>query len=166
MKLYYKVKLYLSARISLQYRAYNETIANALEKHFDVFLPHEHQGYEDDHTKIGPEVFNIDVVAMRRSECCLLLPPYGRDCAFEIGDYHKAEKPVYIFTDGDLSWQCDLMIKGTVSQVFTTNESVYQKLVNDVVIGNRITLVRSLEELASALLTRVNGDLKGKVIVG
>lgn len=162
---YFLPKLYLSARISPDAHQRNNRVASYLTGFFDVFLPHHYQSCATDHTMIGRDIYEKDIRAMELSDICLLLPPYGRDCACEIGWYQAAGKPVYVYTEGDLDWLRDCMVKGGVEKVFTSSIDAFRRLTKDPIIGSRVRFVLKPEHLGYSLL--MDYHLKtGNILIG
>lgn len=164
MKTYFKPKLYVSARISPDAHIRNEEIANELSTYFEVFLPHQHQACAGDHSYIGPEVYFLDITAMQRSELAVLLPPYGRDCSFEIGWYVGKGKPVFAIVDSQTDWLRDCMVKGGLTAVYTKNRETFNRLLEDPILKFKSRFVRA--SIAIDLLKEFNDLSAGQIIIG
>ncbi len=158
-----KTKMYLSARISRDAHAWNNKICDLLSEHFDVFKPQDHNPYELDHRSFQKEVYQLDLNAMIASEIGILLTPYGRDCAWEVGWYARSEKPIVLYAENDVSWTRDWMIKGGVDAVIVSEDSMFDLLKNDGIVGDKVIKIDSRAELsttvASFLAAYKNKDL-------
>src|SRR3989344_9616766 len=107
-----KIKVYLIARISEDAHSRNNEVSDSLDSRIELFKPQEHNPYNLDHRKFGPDVFETDVKAMSESDIGLLLTPYGRDCSWEVGWYSKSDKPVVACVENRTEWLKDWMVKG------------------------------------------------------
>jgi len=147
-----KPRVYLSARISADAHAANNQVCDAIADSFEVFKPHEHNPWNIDHRRLQRDVYETDLNAMKASHMGLLLAPYGRDCAWEVGWYIGAHKPIVAFSFGDDDWLRDWMIKGGLSAAVTTHEGLYNKLkFEDPMLGAKAFFIKDLRELASIM---------------
>ncbi len=147
-----KVKMYLSARISEDAHAWNNEICDLLAPHFDVFKPQDHNPYNLDHRQFEREVYQLDLDAMIASEIGILLTPYGRDCAWEVGWYSRSDKPIVLYVEDDLSWTRDWMIKGGVDAVFVSQDAIYEHLLHDGIVYDKVFKISSRQDLAGTIL--------------
>ncbi|MEZ4951127.1 MAG: hypothetical protein R2879_15365 [Saprospiraceae bacterium] len=146
-----KVKMYLSARISEDAHAWNNEICDIISSHFDIFKPQDHNPYNVDHRLFEKEVYRIDLEAMMASEIGLLLAPYGRDCAWEVGWYACSDKPMVLVAERDYSWTRDWMIKGGIDAVLTSCPIMYDRLKQDKIVHDKIIKVNSRADLGSEI---------------
>ena len=146
-----RIKTYLSARISEDAHAWNDKVCDLISDKFEVFKPHEHNPYNQDHRDLEKSVYQMDLDAMIESEIGLLLTPYGRDCSWEIGWYSRSDKPVVMYVEQDTSWRRDWMIKGGIDQVFVVEDEMYELLKSDRIVADKITKINSREELTEAI---------------
>lgn len=165
IKPFFKPALYLSARISPDAHAYNDKVASLLEGYFDVFKPHAFQASESDHTQIGISVYNQDIGAMEMSDLAVILPPYGRDCSWEIGWYKGRNIPAFMYVETDDSFLRDMMLKGGLNGVFTPNEAMYKRLMKDPILRNKVRFLESPEELGKRLILAFNQLRAGQVLM-
>ncbi len=98
-----KIKVYLSARISQDAHFWSNFVCDLLDERFEVFKPHEHNPYNVDHRYLQKSVYEMDLHAMQNSDIGLLLSPYGRDCAWEVGWYSKSDKPIVLYADNKVA---------------------------------------------------------------
>ena len=96
----------------------NDAVAKSLRAAgFEVYVPHEQapnnltaediaEGRYDKET-----IFRLDFAAMQQSDACVVVGRTGRDCAWELGWFAKAEVPVFFVPAGDLTWNtCPMLI--------------------------------------------------------
>lgn len=143
-----KIKVYLSARISKDAHEWNNAVCDALDDRIEVFKPHEHNPWNMDHRKLPKEVYEVDLEAMKWSNMGLLLTPYGRDCAWEVGWYNGAKKPIIIYAEQDDSWLRDWMVKGGVDLIVTANTELHDVLMNDSITCEKSVLISHRSELS------------------
>ncbi|MBN1156519.1 hypothetical protein JXA85_02820 [Candidatus Woesearchaeota archaeon] len=148
-----KIKVYLSARISKDARAWNNYVCGFLTAPFSVFMPQTHNSVPKNHKDFQIEVAYMDIDAMQQSDMGLLLPPYGRDCAWEVGWYAGQKKPLVAFTHNELEWLRDWMLKSCLAAVITDNQNTYLKLKKDPILSKkRVILIGEMNELREALM--------------
>lgn len=164
MRPFFRPKLYLSARVSPDAHSWNNEVTELIQKQFDIFRPHEHQVCTGPHEDIGPEVYRLDITAMENCELALLLPPYGRDCAFELGWLVGQNKPVYAYVTHQIEWLRDAMVKGGLTAVFTSETGTYQHLKRDPILRYK-TYFAHKNELGQAILKDFDLTKLGKVLI-
>lgn len=148
-----KIKVYLIARISEDAHFWSDKICDSLNSDsFSVFKPKDHNPWNKRHEKFGKEVFDTDLNAMKKSHIGLILPEYGRDCAMESGWYANSEKPIVVFTDSQMEWLRDWMVKGGVDYVITNNPSTFRILKKDPILKyKKLILIKQIRGLNGAL---------------
>ena len=149
-----KIKIYLIARISKDAQPWNNKVVSSLKRrHFEVFKPHEHNPWDKKHEKFSQKVVDVDVEAIKNSHFGLILPEFGRDCAWECGYYANSTKPAIIFVENQLGWLRDWMIKGNIDFVITNNKKTYNILKQDHILKHKkIILIKKLDDLTSILI--------------
>ncbi len=156
-----KIKVYLSARISKDAHEWNEHVCNSLKHPIKVFMPQKYNPWDLKHKDFPKEVYDMDLKAMKESDICLLLPPYGRDCAWEIGWYSNSHKPIVVFIDRDIEWLRDWMVKGGIDYVVTTNSRIWKKLMEDPILKHKkiiyIDNVEQLNDVIKGIFLKKNG---------
>jgi hypothetical protein len=147
-----KIKVYLSARISKDAHEWNNFVCENLGSPISVFMPQKlNPGMA--HEKFPKKVFDVCLFAMKESHIGLLLPEYGRDCAFEVGWYANSHKPLIIFVDNQINWLRDWMIKGGVDYVITTNPKTWEILINDPILKSKpVHLIEDITKLKDELI--------------
>ncbi len=152
-----KIKIYLSARISKDAHEWNEKICDSLKAPIKVFMPHKNNPWNLSHKELPKEIFEMDLSAMHQSDMCLLLPPYGRDCAWEIGWYSNSNKPVIVFIDKETEWLRDWMLKGGVTYVVTNNSQTWKILHKDPILKfKNIIFINKLDQLSDTIISVYN----------
>lgn len=150
-----KIKVYLSARISEDAHSWNNAVCDSLDNRFDVFKPQEHNPYNLDHRQFPKSVYEMDLKAMKESDIGLLLSPYGRDCAWEVGWYSRSEKPIVLYVEQDTGWIRDWMVKGGVDLVAVCGQALYAQIKDDAILAGKIQLLTSRDQLSDLLFDQV-----------
>ncbi|MFH1591080.1 MAG: hypothetical protein ABIC95_04060 [archaeon] len=147
-----KIKVYLSARISQDAHAWNERVCSHLKPPLSVFMPQQHNPWNVAHETFQIGVYQMDLEAMEESHMSLLLPPYGRDCAWEVGWYVHADKPLAVFVDDQTRWLRDWMVKGGLNYIITTNQRTYRRLMRDPILQiKQVLFIEHLDQLGGVL---------------
>lgn len=165
MRSYFKPKLYLSARVSPDAHEFNNKIADILSNHFDVFKPHEFQCCTTDHTKIKLDVYIQDIQAMKLCDLAVLLPPYGRDCAWEIGWLKGANKPVFVYCEEETEWLRDAMVKGSIAAVFTNRAKMHKSLLEDPILRIKSYYLEDRSKLSELILKSFDDINWGEILM-
>lgn len=132
-----KINIYLSARISEDAHKWNNHVCGHLTTPLNVFLPQDHNPCDVEHVKLEKKIYDIDLEAMINSDFGLLLPPYGRDCAWEVGWYANSNKPLIVYVHNQIDWLRDWMIKGGLDYLFTTDRDTFEKLKKDPILKHK-----------------------------
>ncbi len=146
------LKIYLSARISEDAHRLNNEVNDLLDGRIEMFMPQNHNPYNLDHREFPRQVYQTDLNAMIESDMGLLLPPYGRDCAWEVGWYANSDKPLVVYTEDELEWLRDWMVKGGLDWVITPTPNVYEVLADDPIVADKCLLMTSKQALSDTLL--------------
>jgi len=147
-----KINVYLSARISQDAHSWNTEVCSHLTAPFNVFLPHMHNPWNMKHEDLPREVYAMDLQAMKSSHMALLLPAYGRDCAWEAGWYANSNKPLVVFLDTQTEWLRDWMVKGGVDYVLTNNPITFRLLQEDPIVSNCSKLINDISCIHQEML--------------
>ncbi len=145
-------KAYLCAQLSEEAKRYNDSITSLFGTAVSFFKPQ----------NVSPEapIYETDLSGMESADFVLILPPYGRDCAFEVGWFAGKAKPIIFYAEKGGDWQRDVMIKGGVTRVLTTNSALYENLMKDPELGGKVTLIPSKQALKEAVLTAYHNSKK------
>ena len=124
-----KPYVYLCSRVAKEAQERNEDIADLLKEHFDVFVPHLKE-VELTGTKDPVQVYCLDMVAMERADLCVVVAPFGKDCACEIGWFQGQGKPVILITPNDDNYTPDTewMVAGGLHSVIVNSDRHKTKL--------------------------------------
>lgn len=153
-----KIKVYLCARISKDVHKWNRYVCDKLKAPLTVFMPQNHNPWNISHKEFPKEVYEMDISAMKESDMVLLLPEYGRDCAWEVGWYSNSNKQIVVFVDNQIGWLRDWMIKGGVNYVITTNQKTWKILMNDPILKyKRIIFIADINQLNEELVKICGG---------
>lgn len=148
-----KIKIYVIARISEDAHLWTDKICDQLDHRFAIFKPKDHNPWNKRHETFAKNVYDIDVKAIRNSHIGLLLPEYGKDCAWECGWYAHASKPVVAFVDTQMEWLRDWMVKGGIDYVVTNNASTFRILKKDPILRHKeVIFIKTLRSLNKALI--------------
>lgn len=156
-----KIKVYLSARIAKDAHAWNDLICNSLKAPISVFMPQNNNPWNMPHKKLPKWVYEMDLGAMKESHLCLLLPPYGRDCAWEVGWCSGSGKPIIAFLENQIEWLRDWMVKGGIGYVITNHKKTFQILTQDPILKfKKIILINEISELNQEIMKIYNKHYK------
>lgn len=149
-----KIKIYLIARISKDAHLWNNKVTSVFDKtKFEIFKPQEHNPWNKKHESFSQKVVDIDIKAIKDSHLGLILPEFGKDCAWECGYYANSSKPTVIFVDDQLIWLRDWMIKGGINFMITNNQKTYKVLKQDHILKDKkIILIKKLNNLNETLI--------------
>jgi nucleoside 2-deoxyribosyltransferase len=148
-----KIKVYLSARISKDAHKWNNEVCSKLKAPISVFMPQNNNPTNILHKDLPVEVYGMDLEAMKQSDIGLLLPAYGRDCAWEVGWYSNSNKPIVVFVDSEIDWLRDWMIKGGLDFVITNNPKTWSILKKDPILKFKpIILIKQIKQLKEELI--------------
>lgn len=152
------LKLYLIARISENAHSWNEEVCSHLRPPIEVFMPHCHNPWNIEHSRIPNKVFEMDLTAMKESQAALALPEFGSDCSFEVGWFSNSNRPVVVYIDTQVEWLRNWMVKGGVDVVTTTNETTYNILKDDPILRyKKVIYLKDMYELTDTLVQCVAG---------
>jgi nucleoside 2-deoxyribosyltransferase len=156
-----KIKIYLSARISADAHKWNNAVCDSLDSRIEVFKPQEHNPYNLDHRDFHKDVYDTDLKAMQDSDIGLLLAPYGRDCAWEVGWYSNSNKSIVAYVENETDWLRDWMIKGGIDRVVTCQDWLYKILKKDTIVSDKSQLIESRQKLNDVLVEIYNQSRSG-----
>ncbi len=133
-----KIKIYLIARISPDAHSWNNKIAGLLNREkIEIFMPHEHNPWNQKHESFAMEVYEEDLKAIKNSHIGLCLPEFGNDCSWECGWYSNSKKPLVVFINDQINWLRDWMVKGGVDYILTDNQTTFEKIKKDPILKNK-----------------------------
>lgn len=160
-----KLKMYLIAKIWEAHQPWNEEICSFLHPSIDIFMPHRYNPFDIQPQEIPSAVYQRDLQEIMASDFGLILPPYGSDCAYEVGVYTGMGKPVIAFTRTDVEWLKDWMVKGGISCVVTDDERTHGILKTDPILRKvRVELISTLNDLPHVISDTVSRHKPNKKI--
>ena len=139
--------IYLCSRLTEAAKKWNDEISKELGKGFYLFRPQDVDlnAFSQDERDLA--AYKADFEGMNQSHLLLVLPPYGRDCAWEIGWFNGQEKPAIAYTEFTGDWLKDAMVKGGLTAIVTNNLELYHLLLNDPSISKKSYWISSRESL-------------------
>lgn len=147
-----KINIYVIARISEDAHLWTDKVCSQLDDAFDIFKPKDHNPWNKRHETFAKSVFDVDLEAIKKSHIGLMIPEYGKDCAWECGWYANSKKPVVVFVDTQMEWLRDWMVKGGVDYVVTDNPSTFRILKKDFILRHKdILFIKTIKGLNKAL---------------
>jgi len=147
--------IYIIARISKDQHAWTDLVCSALFKEFNVFIPKDSNPWNISHKKLSQKIFNTDLKAMKKSSAALMLPEYGRDCAWEAGWYAGSGKPVIVYIDDQIEWLRDWMVKGGINFVLTFNPTTFNQLKKDPILKHKKIIFLDYQEMLGATVKKI-----------
>jgi len=134
------VNIYLSSPVSYYQRSVNKRIATSLANvGIEVFLPQDISPQKTSHKNFEVYVYEKCLDMIRQSDAVLLVYPYGRDCAWEVGYYEALGLPQFAYipnySKGSLSRLRDWMIKGSLDVVFVTDHITHNFISRDPILS-------------------------------
>lgn len=146
-----RLHIYLCSRLTEAAKQWNDIISEELDPEFTLFRP---QDIDLNGVSVGEmddAIYRADFEGMNQSDVLLVLPPYGRDCAWEIGWFCGKEKPsiAYVETEGD--WLRDAMVKGGLTAIITNDSTLHNVLLNDRATAVKSYLITSKQDLGKII---------------
>lgn len=158
-----QINVYLCARLSPAAREWNALVADHLGNRFNVFLPQDIDLSQATDVEFDKQAYDGCLVGMVESDILLVLPAYGRDCAWEIGWFCGQGKPAFAYVEQAGDWMRDAMVKGGLTAIFTNNEELYHQLQNDAATINKSYLIESREGLENTLFEYCSKSMKVEI---
>lgn len=88
---------------------------------------------------------------MNQSDILLVLLPYGRDCAWEIGWFCGREKLSIAYVEAEGDWLHDAMVKGGLTAIVTSDPMLYNILMSDPATSAKSYLIPSKQDLGKII---------------
>ena len=141
------LRIYLCSRLTETAKQWNDVVSEELSSEFTLFRPQDIGLDGISMNEMDDAVYREDFKRMNQSDVLLVLPPYGRDCAWEIGWFCGREKPAvaYVETEGD--WLRDAMVKGGLTAIITNDLVLYNLLLSDPATAAKSYLIPSKQDL-------------------
>jgi nucleoside 2-deoxyribosyltransferase len=155
------ISIYLCSRLTEEARNWNDVVTKELQDGFIMFRPQDIDLNNLVHKEsilnnvaqkeFDLAVFKADLAGMQSSDMLLVLPPYGRDCAWEIGWFSGQEKPAIAYAENEGPWLGDAMVKGGLTAIVTNNPALYDTLMADTSTSDKSYLIQSKACLGEAI---------------
>jgi nucleoside 2-deoxyribosyltransferase len=151
------MKVYISSPVSYYQKDWNQNVTNILRNSgITVHLPQEITVVGQKHKNFEKHVYDKCIEWMDDSDLGILLLPYGRDCAYEIGYYRGLNKPTVMFVEKlnkvNLERLRDWMIKGSIDYIICISHKQKSILQNDPIISSKpIYQIDSFDEFPETI---------------
>lgn len=142
-----KLRIYLCSRLTEEAKQWNDKISAELNEEFSLFRPQDidlDNVFANDKDSIA---YQEDFKGMSQSDVLLVLPQYGRDCAWEIGWFCGREKPTIAYAEAEGDWLRDAMVKGGLTAIVTNDPKLYNHLLKDPSTAAKSHLITSKQDL-------------------
>lgn len=146
-----KLRIYLCSRLTEEAKQWNDVISKELDGEFSLFRPQDVDLDDIPAKDLDNLAYQADIRGMNQSDLLLVLPPYGRDCAWEIGWFCGKEKPTIAYVEADGVWLRDAMVKGGLTAIITSDPILYNTLLNDPATTMKSYLIPSKQNLDTAI---------------
>lgn len=146
-----RLHIYLCSRLTEAAKQWNDIISKELEAEFSLFRPQDIDlgGISTD--LLDDAAYRADFPGMDQADLLLVLPPYGRDCAWEIGWFCGKEKPAIAYVEAEGNWLRDAMVKGGLTAIITNDPALYNLLLNDQATSTKAHLISSKKDLGEMI---------------
>jgi nucleoside 2-deoxyribosyltransferase len=147
------IQVYLCSRLTQSAREWNDVILREFNEDadFSIFRPQDLdvknlKGFELDYV-----AYNGDLNGIIHSDLLLVLPPYGRDCAWEIGWFCGANKLTIAYSESEGDWVHDSMVLGGLNAIITNNATLYETFLDNPLTSQKCYFIHSKSDLASCI---------------
>jgi nucleoside 2-deoxyribosyltransferase len=139
--------IYLCSRLTEAAKQWNDIISEELDAEFTLFRPQDVNLDAVSANEMDYAIYQADFNGMNQSDILLVLPPYGRNCAWEIGWFCGRQKPSIAYVEAEGDWLHDAMVKGGLTAIITSDPILYNILVNDPATSAKSYLIPSKQDL-------------------
>lgn len=140
------LQVYLCSRLTESAKEWNNEMCKELTE-LALFRPQDNVLPDGSRGEIDYAAYQADRVGMENADLLLVLPPYGRDCAWEIGWFCGQSKPTIAYIEQEGDWLRDAMVKGGITAMITNNPELYDVLLTDPAIKTKTYLIPSKQAL-------------------
>jgi hypothetical protein len=144
--------IYLCSRLTPEARRWNDEITREIEGSVSLFRPQDVNFNALSGADLDCAAYGADFKGMMAADMLLVLPPYGRDCAWEMGWFCGAGRPVIAYVEEGGDWLRDAMVKGGFTVIITCNPKLYERLLQDPTLAEKSILVSSRAELGPTIV--------------
>ncbi|MBA3958136.1 MAG: hypothetical protein H0X51_07075 [Parachlamydiaceae bacterium] len=143
--------IYLCSRLTEGARLWNNVITEEIKDYFQIFRPQDInlKGVTDH--QLDWVAYQADLKGMQGSDLLLVLPPYGRDCAWEIGWFCGQDRVAIAYAESKDDWLRDAMVKGGLTAIVTNNKLLYDNLMADPATANKSYLIPDRQDLGKII---------------
>lgn len=145
------LRIYICSRLTPSQKKWNNEICKELDQAFILFRPQDVNLEHLNPIEVDSSAYREDFEGMQKSDLLLVFPPYGRDCAWEIGWFCGHEKPAIAYAESSGDWMRDAMVKGGLKGIITNNTALYKLLLEDPSTKDKCHLISSRENLPQAI---------------
>lgn len=139
--------IYLCSRLNESAKQWNDIISEELDEGFTLFRPQDVDLDGVSASEMDHAIYRADFKGMNQSDILLVLPPYGRNCAWEIGWFCGREKPSIAYVEAEGDWLHDAMVKGGLTAIITKDPILYNILLSDPATTAKSYLIPSKQHL-------------------
>lgn len=153
-----RVCIYLCSRLTDAAKQWNNIVTEELDGEFCLFRPQDIDLGGTSLVDMDDVVYRADYKGMNQSDVLLVLPPYGRDCAWEIGWFSGRKKPAIAYAEAEGDWLRDAMVKGGLTAIVTNDSVLYHLLLNDPATAVKSYFISSKQELGKIIKHILQSD--------
>lgn len=145
------LQIYLCSRLTQAAKQWNDEVSKELNSEFSLFRPQDIDlsNVVEDHQ--DQAAYQADIQGMTQSHLLLVLPPYGRDCSWEIGWFCGKERPAIAYVETEDDWIRDVMVKGGLTAIITNNSKLFKILLADPITAKKTYFISSKQDLAKII---------------
>ena len=145
------IHIYLCSRLTEAAKKWNNEICQELNSEFCIFRPQDVDVSDFTPIELDWAAYSLDLEGMKDADLLLVLPPYGRDCAWEIGWFCGKQKPAIAYAEIEGDWLLDAMVKGGLTAIITDNALLYKTLLENPSTREKSHLIVSRKNLAEMI---------------
>lgn len=158
-----RLSIYLCSRLTEAAKQWNDLICKELDTEFSLFRPQDIDLNGISTEDMDYAIYQADFKGMNHSDVLLVLPPYGRDCAWEIGWFCGKEKPAIAYVEAKGDWLNDAMVKGGLTAIITNDIMLHKLLLNDPATAIKAYLISSKRDLGKVIKQIWNQSIQAEV---
>lgn len=143
--------IYLCSRLTTEAKNWNDIVTENLTTDFDLFRPQDIKPSNIPNSYKDLAAYEDSMKGMLQSEILLLLPDYGRDCAWEIGWFCGQGKSAIAYVEKEGDWMRDAMVKGGLTAIITSNPDLYEVLISNASTDSKTYFISSLQSLGGII---------------
>lgn len=145
------LRVYLCSRLTESAKTWNNEVTAEIGDALSLFRPQDVDLSQLAENEFDWAAYQADFAEMKLADLLLVLPPYGRDCAWEIGWFCGNEKPAIAYVEVQGDWFRDAMVKGGLTAIITNNAELYEILLQDSATALKSYLISSKQNLSETI---------------